>query len=244
MLTRTLDNQVIYNHPETVVTVSFDICGNCYLSTQNSYSLYQINIDNKDEIYLEQEVYNSSGMTKLVPNKIIQIEKGKDKIVNNNENEEEKEEEDEEQEQEQEQEDMEESEEDYSEEDSDKEEMEMNAKELAKKNKLIRKLFPEQIKYRIESSDNNKKSKKKFSFASTKNKIKIHKKDTCETLALYESLVYDESFSVIFTSTADNYVLYRLNVYHDGRLVFRPIGGVNKHYAVTLKDGVPSLFRI
>jgi hypothetical protein len=256
MLTRSLDNTVLFDNALTNVTVSFDVCGNCYLSVLGSKDFYQINIDNKDEIYLEQEIYNSTGSTKLETNRLIQTEDGKDKMLDdgfigtsttiesdeedNYESDNEEYSEDEESEEENncndEENDEDDDEDDYVEDEEEK-------KERYKKEKLMQSLFPEQSKYRIENKLGNK-SKRKFTFASTKSKIKIHKKGMCNTLALYESIMYDESLSVIFKSSADNYILYRLNIYNDGRLVFRPIGGMNKHYAVTIKDDVPSLFRI
>jgi len=260
MLTRTLDNIIIESNKNTDLDISFDVCGNCYLNQNGSNEYYQININNKDEIYFEHFIIEGNN-AKIRMNKLINVnshnnsntndlnnnkETDNKNCDNENSNNDDYDTDDEDEDEDDDNNVDEDADEDVDN-DSDNDENFENRDEYEKKIKMKQKLFPEENDYKIEQIT---KTKKKFSFASLSqnSNIKMHKKDVCDTLSLYSTIVYDrknlDKFSVVFTSNAEDYVLYRLNVYGDGRLIFRPIGNINKHYAVSMQDNKPILFKI
>jgi len=222
MLTRSIDNQVT----DKQIILNFDICGNAYLKV-NENNIYQINIDNKDEIYLEKGRYDILDTIKLSIEKLNQnVESDDEEFFDGIEN------------------------------ISDDEEYNdsyIKAKREEEKEMLIEsddedeetqtvKLFPEDEKYEKQKSTN----KKKFTFASyTSECIDVNVRKYGDIKALYDTIVYDEKCNIIFKTFADDFIMYRLNIYYDGRLVFRPIGGTNLHYAVSFdSNNEIILFRI
>jgi len=251
MLSRTSDGKTI---TDIQINVCLDTYGNTYLQVDQDNNnkindknlMYQINIDNKDEIYFEEGLYqeiedNEIDEHKLkkknkkrkrqFSNVLIQNKKNKDKDNEDSDDN---------------------SEADSEEDNSDNDENEGDEDEnydcdydyennLAKH---IKKLFPENCNYKILPNHKYKEKINEFVFATMENSISVKKRDGGLELALYDCIIYDNNFNVIFTSSADEYILYRLNIYNDGRLVFRPIGGENKHYAVYVNDNKPELIRI
>lgn len=286
MLTRLSDGQTIQDQE---LDIHLDTCGNVYLQVKNiminqsnedsnlyptstsTSLLYQININNKDEIYFEEgdykiiddeednnedskkrnKKYKKKQMLRQFSNVLIPKNNCKKKKVktndsdndndnddndDNNSNEEDEEENDEEEKLE------------LGEGNSDNEDYENYDCDYDYENNLkkeINKIFPETKKYKILPNHKYKLKTDEFSFAKMTCDIEVNKRMNGTELALYDTLVYDSKGSVIFKSSADDYVLYRLNIYHDGRLVFRPIGGQNKHYAVYLdNNNIPKLIKI
>src|SRR5438270_6091189 len=61
-----------------VITVCSDICGNIYLGIEGIEELYQINVDNKDGIYLEKGIYRVIDSKSIVMDGLIPIDKEKE----------------------------------------------------------------------------------------------------------------------------------------------------------------------
>jgi len=293
MLTRLNDGQTIQDKE---LNIHVDTCGNVYLqlrgenmisqsnedsnpylySESQSFPLYQININNKDEIYFEDgnyEIINDEDneddiesdkdskkkrkkhkkkqMLRQFSNVLVPKNSRKKKVRTNNDNDDNNNDDDDDDNNScEENSDEENSDKDVNEdnEDNDNEDYENYDCDYDYENNLKKennKIFPEMKKYKILPNHKYKLKTDEFSFAKMTNDIEINKRMNGTELALYDTLIYNSKGSVIFKSSADDYVLYRLNIYHDGRLVFRPIGGTNKHYAVYLdNDLVPKLIRI
>lgn len=200
--------------------ICFDTNGNAYLCVvpndtnqsvqdaayiNNLNSLYQINVNNRDEPYFEKGEFKIINDDKSQQINLLDIIAKSD---NSNEDDDKSDEEDE----------IKEVEEDY---------------------------FPENKKYIIDNKNvhgddnsdeyNDNLEGDEFLFAGNDN-INVNEREFGDTKALYDTIVYDQNFTVCFKTCADSYILYRLNIYYDGRIIMRPICGIDKHYRVYLNQ--------
>ncbi|QKF93740.1 hypothetical protein QKU48_gp0282 [Fadolivirus algeromassiliense] len=204
-------------------SLSFDIFGNIYLHDIDKNNTYQLNINGKNTPYLEQGNYDIIEKNTRNPNKFTLLDKNtslrakikkmqkKHELTQNDEN------------------------------DNSDDEYDLDG------DKNIPDYYPEDndhINNDLESEDDiydedniNKYGTQniKFNFwnSSTDINIEINNRKDGDISALYDTFIYDEYNNLIFKSTShDEYSIYRIKIFSNGDIFFRPIGYSEHKYKI------------
>ena len=199
--------------------ITFDVYGNLYFS--NNSLTYQVNINNKNQLTLDEGNYpiidNFNNIYKI---KHLDENSLKNRVKQEKEKEKEKEdngiidsdEEDEEEENV-----------DYYPEDADHlqiDDPELNQDYIDED--LINQYGEHNLQFTFWEPD-----------ITTIDSIKIHYRQDCDVMALYDTYIYDINNKLIFKSNSpDNSSIYRLKIYPTGELYFRPIGYSEVKYSL------------
>ena len=210
---------------EKFIISSFDFYGNLYFTSTGDKS-YQVNIDGKNNLFLEEGIYKILS-NEEINRKGLVVTKGMDslsnKILTENEN-------------------------------CDNEDNEYNPYSDEDNEKEENDYYPEEDDYYLSDESDSEtydliyediekkfgNHNKRFNFFSIRKNLDddelINSREHGDVCALYDTYIYDHNMLCFKSSAQNNDSCYRIKLYSNGNIIFRPIGYSEQNYKLILDN--------